>query len=113
MPTRRKYPEGETLTPEYAVWAGIKERCLNPTSQHYKDYGGRGITVCKLWLDSYEQFLKDVGRKPSKNYVIDRIRNEGNYKPGNVRWSTFTQSTRNKRDNRLVSYKERKFVSQI
>lgn len=73
---------------EYRAWSGIKQRCLNPSNTHYVRYGGRGITICPQWVDSFEQFLSDVGEAPSNALSLDRIDNDGNYEPGNVRWAT-------------------------
>lgn len=72
-------------------------RCTRPSSNRYARYGGRGIRVCARWLDSYEAFLADVGRRPSPTHSLDRFPdNNGNYEPGNVRWATETEQQRNK-----------------
>ena len=65
--------------PLYSIWHGIKQRCYNPNSPSYKDYGGRGITMSKEWLDSYMQFELDMGIRPSDKHSIDRINVDGNY----------------------------------
>jgi hypothetical protein len=89
-------------TPEYRTWASIKCRCFNPKQAAWKWYGGRGITMCEKWKNSYLAFLADVGRKPKPKYTLDRIDNNGNYEPGNVRWTTYHQQMLNKRHpNRL------------
>jgi Staphylococcus phage HNH endonuclease len=64
---------------EYTAWVSIKARCLNQNYHHYNDYGGRGITVCRRWRDSFEAFLTDMGRKPSPQHSLDRKNNNGNY----------------------------------
>jgi hypothetical protein len=74
-------------TPEWAAWVGMRMRCCNPKHKDWKNWGGRGITVCERWL-KYENFLADVGRKPTSKHQLDRINNNGNYEPGNVKWST-------------------------
>lgn len=74
----------------------MRQRCLNPKAIGYKRYGGRGITVCDQWRDSFEAFLADVGPRPSAAHSIDRIDNDGNYEPGNVRWATTAQQHANK-----------------
>ncbi len=85
------------MSVEYRCWVRLKQRCYNKNHQDYKNYGGRGIAVCKLWRESFAAFLKDVGRKPSLDLSLDRIDNDGNYEPGNCRWATRSQQQRNKR----------------
>ena len=77
----------------------MKNRCLNPNSQFYKHYGGRGIVVCDEWL-KFENFYADMGDAPRK-YTLDRIDNDGNYEPKNCRWATQTEQLRNTRRNVL------------
>lgn len=90
--------------PAYKCWSGMKTRCLNPKHGHFKHYGGRGVSVCQRWLDSFEAFLADVGPRPSMQHTLDRYPNkDGNYEPGNVRWATRAEQQRNKRDNRAVT----------
>lgn len=78
------------------------QRCSNSNNPGYKDYGGRGITVCQRWL-KYENFLADMGRKPSPQHSIDRIDNEANYEPSNCHWATNRQQANNARRNRLIT----------
>jgi hypothetical protein len=92
-----------TATPEYRCWKAIKNRCNNPRYKQYQDYGGRGIRVCQRWLDSYENFLIDMGRKPNPTYSIQRRDNDGNYSPENCYWATDEEQRRNKRGSRLVT----------
>ena len=84
---------------EYQAWISMLRRCDNPNTIYYKNYGGRGITVCPEWINSYEQFLADVGRAPSPQHSLDRIDVNGNYEPNNVRWTTWTIQAKNKRIN--------------
>jgi len=73
-------------------------RCHNPKHKNFKDYGGRGITICDRWLNSYEAFLEDMGEKP-KGLSLERENNNGNYEPGNCKWATRTEQNNNKRNN--------------
>lgn len=93
-------PEGYRT---YYTWQAIKSRCLNKDDKRFKDYGGRGITICKRWANNYQNFLSDMGLPPTSNHQIDRIDNNGNYEPSNCRWVTQTQNARNKRNNRLIT----------
>ncbi len=94
---------GKTGTPEHKVWCWIKDRCLNPNSRIYRYYGGRGIKICDRWL-KFENFLADMGQRPSPEHEIDRFPdNNGNYEPGNCRWATRSQNVRNTRANRLLT----------
>jgi hypothetical protein len=91
---------GETVnggSVEYTAWEAIKARCYNKHRKGYADYGGRGIRMCKRWLNTFPAFLADVGRRPSPYHSIDRINNNGNYTPSNVRWATRKEQNTNKR----------------
>jgi len=81
---------------EYRAWSGMKNRCNNPTYHLWHRYGGRGITVCESWLNSFETFLADVGCKPSATALLDRIENSKGYEPNNVKWSEPIESSRNR-----------------
>lgn len=84
--------------PLYNIWSQMLHRCNNPNAKEYKNYGARGITVCTRWRD-FPAFLVDVGERPSSGLSIDRINNDGNYEPGNVRWATPKEQSNNTRRN--------------
>lgn len=102
------YKHGHALagnqTPEYKTWSKIKERCFVESDHAYKYYGGRGITMCRKWDESFDEFFKYIGNKPEGDYSIDRINNNKNYEPGNVRWATKEQQANNTRKNVYIEY---------
>lgn len=79
----------------YTAWRSMMSRCSDKNNREYKNYGGRGISVCDSWKQSHYNFLDDIGYPPSKLYSVDRIDNNGNYEPGNVRWATQSEQNRN------------------
>lgn len=83
-------------SPEYRSWQMMKNRCHNPNARDYAYYGGRGITVCKKWRDSFACFLEDMGRRPSPTHTLDRKNPAKNYTPGNCRWATREEQSRNR-----------------
>jgi len=85
-------------SPEYGAWAEMIQRCTNPKQKRYADYGGRGIHVCERWLNGFENFLADMGRRPTSEHSIDRYpNNDGNYEKTNCRWATRLEQAANKR----------------
>lgn len=93
----RKFGQGYSETPEYISWCKAKHRCQNPNNPRWKDYGGRGIKFCKRWENSFPNFLKDMGKKPSSEYTLERIDNNKGYYPSNCKWDSRLRQSRNKR----------------
>ena len=85
-------------TRTYNSWRAMLARCNDTSHRQFKDYGGRGITVCQAWNNSFESFLADMGERPIGT-TLDRTENDGHYEPGNCRWATRTEQNRNKRHN--------------
>ena len=89
---------GMTESPEYNSWCAMKKRCLNPKTTRYERWGGRGIKICPQWVNSFETFLADMGKRPSLGHSLDRINNDGDYEPDNVRWATSVEQANNRRE---------------
>lgn len=96
---------GKTNERIHRIWANMKTRCTNANIKAYKDYGGRGITVCDEWLNSFESFYKwSIENGYSDNLTLDRIDADGNYCPENCRWATMKEQQRNRTNNRRITY---------
>lgn len=98
--TTHGHTRGHRRTREYEAWIAMLRRCYDTQTQNYPRYGGRGITVCQAWRESFTAFLDDVGLKPDPKMSLDRIDNDGPYEPGNVRWATVSEQNRNQRPRR-------------
>ena len=100
MAKRAKTTHGKAHSKLHYVWVAMKQRCFNPKVKNFKDYGGRGITVCDEWKNDFQAFCDYVSKLPhfgEDGYSLDRINNDGNYEPGNVRWATRTEQNQNRR----------------
>lgn len=95
----RTTTHGRTKTPEHRAWLAMKNRCYNERGETFKYYGGRGISVCARWLDSFDNFLADMGPRPTSRHSLDRIDVDGNYERGNCRWATQLVQVRNTTSN--------------
>lgn len=108
MNSKNKIIHGHTkngkVSTEYRAYIGMKNRCYDKKAISYKHYGGAGIKVCSRWLESFSNFIEDMGEKPKGKYSIDRIDRMGDYEPSNCRWATDIQQANNKRNNVLIAF---------
>lgn len=104
MAAQRQTTHGMSGSITYSSWISMRERVTNENSLHFDRYGGRGITICDRWLNSFEAFYSDMGSRPSLEYSIDRINNDGNYEPGNCKWSTDIEQARNRSNTIKLTY---------
>lgn len=101
----RSKTHGMSRTKVHRIWSGMKQRCFHVSDNAYSHYGGRGITICDEWRDDFVAFYDYVSKLEhfgEEGYSLDRINNEGNYEPGNVRWATVKQQARNRRTSHTV-----------
>lgn len=114
----KKYEaHGLSKSDEYMVWRNMLKRCYNKKTKDYKYYGGRGIEVCERWRNSFIAFLGDIGPRPTCYFSIDRMNNNGNYEPGNVRWATQSEQNLNQQKsmniNRGIIQQKNVFILRI
>lgn len=102
---------GDCESPEYYAWRSMRNRCEDPSTKYFDKYGGRGIAVCQRWSE-YQNFLDDMGRKPSKQYSLERENNDGNYEPANCKWATKSEQTRNRSVTVFVEHAGRRMLVQ-
>ena len=96
---KQRIKHGMSYTATYKAWKSMKRRCYNEDLDCFKHYGGRGVTVSDRWIESFENFLEDMGERPGPEYSLDRIDVNGNYEPSNCRWATKSQQSYNRRIN--------------
>lgn len=99
----RNHKHGMTNTPEHGIWKNMKTRCFNKHSAAYKNYGGRGITICERWM-TFANFIADMGLRPSPQHMIERKDNDGNYEPSNCVWAVRQEQNSNRRNNVNIEY---------
>lgn len=102
-----RWKGGVSRHPLYRIYQDMIARCTNSNHQRWDSYGGRGIDVCAAWREDFWQFVKDIGPRPPgvgptgrALWSMDRINNDGNYEPGNMRWANYSQQSRNRRPER-------------
>jgi len=94
---------GMSETPTYTSWRAMKDRCYQPSHKEYKRYGAVGISVCKRWRDSFENFFADMGERPD-GCTLERVNGKKNYSPSNCIWATKEQQANNRKNNRLIEF---------
>lgn len=107
----KRYTKEQTSSFLYSTWLGMRQRCFDKNQSHYKYYGGKGVTMCKEWMNDYSEFYKwSMNNGASKELTIDRIDNNGNYEPNNCRWVDSITQANNKTQNRIIEYNGKKLT---
>lgn len=110
LPTKHGEASGHRKTKEYVAWTHAKARCHNPKHPYYQWYGARGISMCPEWREDYSKFLADMGPRP-EGCSLDRVNNDGNYEPGNCRWVSMKEQSRNKRSNIVITFEGQEMIA--
>lgn len=105
--TKHGHTSGGVETAEFTTWKSMIQRCSDPNSKSYKNYGARGIAVCERWASDFMAFLTDMGARPSADHSLDRIDVNRGYEPENCKWSTRSEQARNRRDRAVVAFEGR------
>ena len=101
--TKHGHKSGGVETSEYRAWVSMKDRCSNPNNPAFKNYGERGIVVCESWVNSFNNFISDMGHKPY-GMTLERINNNDGYSHGNCKWATYYEQGKNKRNNVFITF---------
>ena len=108
------HARSKTVSLTYRSWVAMKNRCNNPNSADYYNYGAIGVKVCERWANDFELFMADMGERPSRNYSLDRIDTFGDYSPDNCRWATAKEQANNRKRKVLFDFRgARKTLTQI